>query len=165
MTLASKITLVRVAMIPAFMVTMYLSGGAPGMWMYVSLAIFIIASLTDSLDGYIARHYNQVTDFGKFLDPLADKLLVIAAMCMFCLSVYLSVREAVTTAFLHIVQNVGYAIVNVLGWIAVVLRKERVFLRTLFQIHLYRSLEMVCSFHIAVVFMSCQIVCFKISLQ
>ena len=84
MTLASKITLVRVAMIPAFMVTMYLSGGAPGMWMYISLAIFIIASLTDSLDGYIARHYNQVTDFGKFLDPLADKLLVIAAMCMFC---------------------------------------------------------------------------------
>ena len=84
MTLASKITLVRVAMIPAFMVTMYLSGGAPGLWMYVSLAIFIVASLTDSLDGYIARHYNQVTDFGKFLDPLADKLLVIAAMCMFC---------------------------------------------------------------------------------
>ena len=84
MTLASKITLVRVAMIPAFMVTMYLSGGTPGLWMYISLGIFIIASLTDSLDGYIARHYNQVTDFGKFLDPLADKLLVIAAMCMFC---------------------------------------------------------------------------------
>ena len=84
MTLASKITLVRVAMIPAFMVAMYLSGGVPGMWMYISLAIFIVASLTDSLDGYIARHYNQVTDFGKFLDPLADKLLVIAAMCMFC---------------------------------------------------------------------------------
>ena len=69
------------------------------------------------------------------------------------------------THILNYVQNVGYAIVNVLGWIAVVLRKERVFLRTLFQIHLYRSLEMVCSFHIAVVFMSCQIVCFKISLQ
>ena len=84
MTLASKITLVRVAMIPAFMVTMYLSGGTPGLWMYISLTIFIVASLTDSLDGYIARHYNQVTDFGKFLDPLADKLLVIAAMCMFC---------------------------------------------------------------------------------
>ena len=84
MTLASRITLVRVAMIPAFMVTMYLSGGTQGLWMYVSLAIFIVASLTDSLDGYIARHYNQVTDFGKFLDPLADKLLVIAAMCMFC---------------------------------------------------------------------------------
>ena len=84
MTLASKITLVRVAMIPMYLVTMYLSGGVTGTWMYVSLAIFIIASLTDFLDGYIARHYNQTTDFGKFLDPLADKLLVIAAMCMFC---------------------------------------------------------------------------------
>ena len=84
MTLASKITLVRVAMIPAFMATMYLSHGEAGMWMYISLAIFIIASLTDFVDGYIARHYNQTTDFGKFLDPLADKLLVIAAMAMFC---------------------------------------------------------------------------------
>ena len=84
MTLASKITLVRVAMIPVYLVTMYLSGGVTGTRMYVSLAIFIIASLTDFLDGYIARHYNQTTDFGKFLDPLADKLLVIAAMCMFC---------------------------------------------------------------------------------
>ena len=84
MTTASKITMIRVAMIPAFMVTMYLSGGQSGLWMYISLAIFIVASLTDYVDGYIARHYNQTTDFGKFLDPLADKLLVIAAMCMFC---------------------------------------------------------------------------------
>ena len=84
MTTASKITLARVAMIPAFMVTMYLSGGESGLWMYISLAIFIIASLTDFIDGYIARHYNQTTDFGKFLDPLADKLLTIAAMAMFC---------------------------------------------------------------------------------
>ena len=84
MTLASKITLVRVAMIPAYMVTMYLSHGEAGLWMYLSLAIFIIASLTDFVDGYIARHYNQTTDFGKFLDPLADKLLTVAAMAMFC---------------------------------------------------------------------------------
>ena len=84
MTTASKITMIRVAMIPAFMVTMYLSGGESGIWMYISLAIFIIASLTDFVDGYIARHYNQTTDFGKFLDPLADKLLVIAAMTLFC---------------------------------------------------------------------------------
>ena len=84
MTTASKITLVRVAMIPAYMATMYLSHGQAGMWMYISLGIFIIASLTDFVDGYIARHYNQTTDFGKFLDPLADKLLTIAAMCMFC---------------------------------------------------------------------------------
>ena len=84
MTTASKITLARVFLIPAYMVTMYLSGGEAGLWMYLSLAIFIIASLTDFIDGYIARNYNQVTDFGKFLDPLADKLLTIAAMAMFC---------------------------------------------------------------------------------
>ena len=84
MTTASKITLSRVLMIPAYMVTMYLSHGQAGLWMYLSLGIFIIASLTDFVDGYIARHYNQTTDFGKFLDPLADKLLTIAAMAMFC---------------------------------------------------------------------------------
>ena len=84
MTLASKITLVRVFMIPAFLATMYLSGGQAGLWMYLSLAIFIVASVTDYVDGYIARHYNQTTDFGKFLDPLADELLTIAAMAMYC---------------------------------------------------------------------------------
>ena len=84
MTTATKITLVRVAMIPLYMVFMYLSGGAAGLWMYLALAVFIIASITDFVDGYIARHYNQVSDFGKFLDPLADKLLTLAAMAMFC---------------------------------------------------------------------------------
>jgi len=84
MTLASKITLVRVAFIPAYMVLMYLSGGQTGLFMWLALAVFMIASLTDYVDGHIARKYNQVTDFGKFLDPLADKLLVIAAMTIFC---------------------------------------------------------------------------------
>ena len=84
MTTATKITLVRVFMIPAYLVTMYLSNGEANLWMYLSLGIFMIASLTDFVDGYIARHYNQTTDFGKFLDPLADKLLTIAAMAMFC---------------------------------------------------------------------------------
>lgn len=82
MTTASKITLVRVAMIPAYMVTMYLSGGEQGMWLWISLGIFVLASLTDFVDGQIARKCNQVSDFGKFLDPLADKLLTIACMCM-----------------------------------------------------------------------------------
>ena len=84
MTTASKITLIRVAFIPVFMLLMYLSGGEPGLYMWLSLAVFIIASLTDYVDGHIARKYGQVSDFGKFLDPLADKLLVIAAMTMFC---------------------------------------------------------------------------------
>ena len=84
MTTASKITLIRVVLIPVYLVTMYLSGGQSGLWMLLSLGIFIIASLTDYVDGQIARKYHQVSDFGKFLDPLADKLLVIACMCMFC---------------------------------------------------------------------------------
>ncbi len=83
MTTASKITLLRVAMIPIYMVLMYLSGGQSGMWMWIGLVVFMVASATDFVDGYIARHYNQVSDFGKFLDPLADKLLTIAAMTMF----------------------------------------------------------------------------------
>jgi len=84
MTTATKITLVRVLMIPAYLVCMYLSGGQAGGWMFAGLAIFILASITDFIDGHIARKYNQITDFGKFLDPLADKLLTIAAMTMFC---------------------------------------------------------------------------------
>ena len=82
MTTASKITLVRVAMIPVFMLTLLLSPGH-GWLTWLSLAIFIVASLTDFVDGKIARSRNQVSDFGKFLDPLADKLLVISAMCIF----------------------------------------------------------------------------------
>ena len=77
MTTASKITLARVAMIPVFMVVLLMG------FNWAALIIFAVASLTDFVDGYIARHYNQVSDFGKFLDPLADKLLVTAAMLIF----------------------------------------------------------------------------------
>ena len=77
MTTASKITLVRVAMIPIFMVLLLLG------YRWAALAVFILASVTDFMDGYVARHYNQVSDFGKFLDPLADKLLVTACMLIF----------------------------------------------------------------------------------
>lgn len=84
MTLASKITLIRVAFIPVYMLFMYLSGGQPGIYLWLAFAVFVLASLTDYVDGQIARRRNQVSDFGKFLDPLADKLLTIAAMTMFC---------------------------------------------------------------------------------
>ena len=80
MTTASKITMARVLMIPVFMITLYSD------WEYgefIALAVFIVACVTDSIDGYIARHYNQITDFGKFIDPLADKLLVFAALLIF----------------------------------------------------------------------------------
>ena len=80
MNTANKLTLSRVVMIPLFLVVLYL--GFP-FSQYVALAIFILASVTDFVDGYIARHCNQVTDFGKFMDPLADKLLVMAAMLWF----------------------------------------------------------------------------------
>ena len=77
MTTASKITLIRVVLIPVYMVLMLLGYTIP------ALIVFIVASLTDFVDGQIARRCNQVSDFGKFLDPLADKLLVIAAMVIF----------------------------------------------------------------------------------
>ena len=80
MNTANKLTMLRVVMIPAFLIVLYLD--FPGS-SYVALVIFILASITDFVDGYIARHYNQTTDFGKFMDPLADKCLVTAAMLWF----------------------------------------------------------------------------------
>ena len=78
MNTANKLTLLRVVMIPAFLLVLYLHVPGANYW---ALAIFALASITDTLDGYIARHYNQVSDFGKFADPLADKCLVMAALC------------------------------------------------------------------------------------
>lgn len=83
MTTATKITLVRILLIPVFLLCMYLAECWESM-LYVALAVFAIASLTDLIDGRIARRYHQETDLGKFLDPLADKVLVIAAMAVFC---------------------------------------------------------------------------------
>ena len=80
MNTANKLTILRVFLIPVFLLVLYLQVPGANYW---ALAIFIAASLTDTLDGYIARHYNQVTDFGKFMDPLADKCLVAAAMLWF----------------------------------------------------------------------------------
>ena len=80
MNTANKLTILRVVMIPAFLLVLYLDVPYANYW---ALAIFAAASVTDTLDGYIARHYNQITDFGKFMDPLADKCLVFAAMLWF----------------------------------------------------------------------------------
>ena len=80
MNLPNKLTLLRIIMILPFLLVLYLD--VPGA-AYIALAIFILASLTDMLDGKIARKYHLITDFGKFADPLADKMLVTAAMIWF----------------------------------------------------------------------------------
>ena len=77
---ANKLTFLRVLLIPIFLVILYLQFP---FHMYYALAVFILASVTDFVDGYIARHYNMITDFGKFMDPLADKMLVMAALLWF----------------------------------------------------------------------------------
>ena len=76
MNTANKITLLRVVLVPLFM-ALFLCESA--LCRILALAVFIIASITDAVDGYIARNYNQVTNFGKFVDPLADKMLTTAA--------------------------------------------------------------------------------------
>ena len=78
MTTANKLTLLRVALIPVFLFVLYMDFPAARWW---ALGIFVAACVTDFVDGYIARHYHQITNFGKFMDPLADKVLVVAAMC------------------------------------------------------------------------------------
>ena len=77
MNLPNKLTMLRIILAPVFLAVLY------GGWDYAALVIFVIASLTDLLDGKIARKYNLVTDFGKFADPLADKILVVAALLWF----------------------------------------------------------------------------------
>ncbi|HIZ78717.1 MAG TPA: CDP-diacylglycerol--glycerol-3-phosphate 3-phosphatidyltransferase [Candidatus Lachnoclostridium stercorigallinarum] len=80
MNLPNKLTLLRVIMIPFFVVCLLWDSGQNQTLRYVAAVIFIAASLTDMLDGKIARKYNLVTNFGKFMDPLADKLLVCSAL-------------------------------------------------------------------------------------
>ena len=80
MNLPNKLTMLRVIMIPVFVVVL-LSGLVPvPLNRYIATLIFMAASFTDYLDGHLARKYNLVTNFGKFMDPLSDKLLVSAAM-------------------------------------------------------------------------------------
>jgi CDP-diacylglycerol--glycerol-3-phosphate 3-phosphatidyltransferase len=80
MNTANRITVLRMLLVPLFMVVALMRFKGSD---YAAFGIFVFASATDFLDGYIARHYNQVTDFGKFMDPLADKLLVTAAILIF----------------------------------------------------------------------------------
>jgi len=115
MNLANKITIIRVMMIPLFMIILF-SGYENSN--YIAAAIFAIASFTDSLDGYIARSRNLVTTFGKFIDPLADKLLVSAALISLVqmdkipswIVVVIIAREFTITGFRTIAASEGITI-------------------------------------------------------
>ena len=78
MNLANKLTVIRIFLVPIFLIFIAVQGIPYGT--FIATFIFILASLTDKLDGYIARSRNQITNFGKFMDPLADKLLVTSAL-------------------------------------------------------------------------------------
>ncbi|MCI7107879.1 MAG: CDP-diacylglycerol--glycerol-3-phosphate 3-phosphatidyltransferase [Lachnospiraceae bacterium] len=117
MNLPNKLTLFRVILIP-FFVFFLLAPYFPGYGNYIAVAIFIIASITDFLDGKIARKYHLVTNFGKFMDPLADKLLVSSALiCLIELSlipawivIVIIAREFIISGFRLIAADNGVVI-------------------------------------------------------
>ncbi len=118
MNLPNKLTILRVILIVPFVVFMLVPIWGDDISMYVAVAIFIIASLTDLLDGKIARKYDLVTNFGKFMDPLADKLLVAAALiCLTAngrLSAWISIiiisREFIISGFRLVASDNGVVI-------------------------------------------------------
>lgn len=120
MNLPNKLTLFRIILIP-FFVFFLLTDFVP-FSRYISLGIFGIASLTDLLDGKIARKYNLITNFGKFMDPIADKLLVCAALIAFVelklmpswIVIILIAREFVVSGFRLVASDAG--IVLAAGW-------------------------------------------------
>ena len=79
MNTANKITMIRVVLVPIFMVLFMIDNV---MCHYAALGVFVLASITDAIDGHVARKYNQVTTFGKFVDPLADKVLICSVLIM-----------------------------------------------------------------------------------
>jgi len=113
MNLANIVTIIRICAVPIFMITLLQISTPTGV--IISLIIFIIASITDKLDGYIARKYNMITALGKFLDPLADKLLTISALVCFSylqfINPYITVliisRELIITTFRVVAMGSG----------------------------------------------------------
>lgn len=122
MNLPNKLTIMRVILIP-FFVFFLLSPYFPAYGNYIAVAIFIVASLTDMLDGKIARKYNLVTNFGKFMDPLADKLLVCSAMiCLIELDrlaawivIVIIAREFIISGF-HLVASDNGVVIAASYW-------------------------------------------------
>ena len=117
LNLPNKLTILRVILIPFF--AMFLLTGMAGIYSdYIALAIFCVASLTDMLDGMIARKYDLVTNFGKFMDPLADKLLVCTALiCLLDLAripawvvIVIIAREFIISGFRLVASDKGVVI-------------------------------------------------------
>lgn len=115
MNLPNKLTILRIILVPVFVACFYLPvAGA----MYIAAAVFVIAYFTDMLDGHIARKYNLITDFGKLMDPMADKLLTAAAMIMLTayglcspVATFLTIgRELVISAFRLVSATQGVVI-------------------------------------------------------
>lgn len=113
MNLPNKITIFRMCMIPFFLVFFLIDTIPYGNW--IALGIFIIAAASDAVDGYLARKYNLVTNFGKFMDPLADKLLVCTALLCFVgegtlnliVSVVIVAREFIISGFRTVAAESG----------------------------------------------------------
>lgn len=128
MNLPNKLTIFRIALVPIMVMIPLLDidgnvFGIPISWLIIDL-IFIIASLTDKLDGYLARKNNQITTFGKFLDPLADKILVLAAMIMLVemnklpawIPVIVLAREFVVSGYRLIAVEKGGKVIAASKW-------------------------------------------------
>ena len=117
MNTPNKLTIARIIMIPFFVAfLMYDITGSADKW--IALAIFVIASLTDTLDGYLARKYHLVTNFGKFMDPLSDKLLVCSPLICFTatgqlpawITIIIIAREFIISGFRLIAADNGIVI-------------------------------------------------------
>ncbi|MBR1816427.1 MAG: CDP-diacylglycerol--glycerol-3-phosphate 3-phosphatidyltransferase [Lachnospiraceae bacterium] len=120
MNLPNKLTIMRVILIPFFLVALMVPDIPYGKW--IALGIFCVAAITDTLDGHIARKYNLITNFGKFMDPLADKLLVCSAMIALIeldripawIVIIIIAREFIISGFRLIAADKG--IVIAAGW-------------------------------------------------
>ena len=104
MNTANKITMIRVVLVPIFMVLFMIDNV---MCHYAALGVFVLASITDAIDGHVARKYNQVTTFGKFVDPLADKVLTTAAflILMYYILIWISVVFTIISGVDYIAKN------------------------------------------------------------
>lgn len=128
MNLPNKLTIFRILLVPIMVIIPFLGiegkvMGLPIEWLIID-AIFIIASLTDKLDGYLARKNNQVTTFGKFLDPLADKILVLTAMVMLVemdklpgwIPIIVLAREFMVSGYRLVAVEKGHKVIAASKW-------------------------------------------------